>query len=158
MVLDLLQPRIVGTSDPEADLVREWRLATPHDRRRARELRQRATEAEEKAWTLLRNRRIQGFKFRRQHPIAGSIVDFYCAELRLVLEIDGGAHFDPQVRAYDRERQARLEGRGLRVVRITNDELSDQRLREAIHAIASAPVSPKGTSAPLSPKGRGVGG
>jgi very-short-patch-repair endonuclease len=59
----------------------------------ARELRQRLTEAEKLLWQLLRNRRINNLKFRRQHPLkAGFILDFYCAEKKLGIEIDGGYH------------------------------------------------------------------
>src|ERR1700679_3510922 len=61
----------------------------------ARRFRREPTPAEAAAWQLLRGRRILGLKFRRQHVIAGFIVDFYCASLRLVLELDGGIHDHP---------------------------------------------------------------
>src|SRR2546428_3945602 len=79
---------------------------------RSRELRQDATLAERRAWDLLRNRRMLSLKFRRQHVIAGFIVDFYCAELRLVLEIDGGGHSSGAQSDYD-DARAHLESRGL---------------------------------------------
>jgi len=60
----------------------------------ARHLRRKATPAERHAWSLLRRRGILGLKFRRQHPLCGFIVDFYCPRLRLVLELDGGSHED----------------------------------------------------------------
>jgi very-short-patch-repair endonuclease len=62
--------------------------------RRARELRRELTIAERNAWEILRNRRVLGFKFRRQHVIDGFIVDFFCKELRLVIELDGAGHAD----------------------------------------------------------------
>lgn len=80
------------------------------------------TPAEVAAWAVLRNHRYRGLKFRRQHPIGPFVVDFYCHELRLAIEIDGGAHENVVDRAADRERQALLErpdGGGLRFVRLS---------------------------------------
>src|SRR2546426_11892187 len=76
---------------------------------RARDLRRGLTMAERRAWNLLRNRRMLGLTFRRQHVIAGFIVDFYCAELRLVLEIDGSGHSGGAQSDYDAARTARSE-------------------------------------------------
>lgn len=101
--------------------------------RRAREFRKRPTAAERRAWELLRDRRILGVKFRRQHCIRGFVVDFYCHELRLVLEIDGPVHHTPEQKAYDAERTAILEGLGLRVVRIPNETVA----RETLLAVLS---------------------
>jgi len=95
---------------------------------RARDLRRGLTMAERRAWNLLRNRRMLGLKFRRQHVIAGFIVDFYCAELRLVLEIDGSGHSGGAQSDYDAARTANLEARGYRVVRIRNDALQEDAL------------------------------
>ncbi len=108
---------------------------------RAREFRKRPTPAERRAWELLRDRRILGVKFRRQHRIRGFVVDFYCHELRLVLEIDGPVHHTTEQKAYDAERTAILEGLGLRVVRIPNETVA----RETLLAVLS----------PLSRYGRG---
>ncbi len=94
----------------------------------ALELRKRATAAQQKAWELLRDRRLLGLKFRRQRPIRGFIVDFYWAELRLVLEIDGGIHDRPEQAAYDAARTAILERTGLPVVRFRNDAVSGDSL------------------------------
>ena len=77
------------------------------DRRKlalARRFRRQPTPAEAEAWQLLRDERILGLKFRRQQLVAGFIVDFYCASLRLVLELDGGAHDDPVQAEYDARR------------------------------------------------------
>ena len=89
----------------------------------AKELRQQQTEAEAVLWDELRNRRFQGLKFRRQHPIDGCVVDFYCAQSRLVVEIDGPIH--ERLVEQDEERQAWLEGRGCRVIRFSNDQVND---------------------------------
>jgi very-short-patch-repair endonuclease len=81
---------------------------------------------------VLRGRRLAGLKFRRQCLVAGFIVDFYCAELRLVLEIDGAAHERPERREYDRQRTATIERSGLRVLRIGNADVSEAGLRSLI--------------------------
>jgi very-short-patch-repair endonuclease len=88
---------------------------------RARQLRTRQTEAERRLWFLLRDRRLDGAKFRRQVPIGNYIVDFACQEARLVVELDGGQHAD-QV-AYDTARTQWLAGVGYRVLRIWNNEV-----------------------------------
>jgi very-short-patch-repair endonuclease len=82
--------------------------------------------------------------FKRQHPIAGLIVDFYCAELMLVLEIDGGSHDDPDRMDYDAARTAHLEARGLRVVRVRNEDVSDKTLREMLSVLINRPPLPEG--------------
>ena len=96
----------------------------------ARELRKNQTPAEVKVWSRLRNRRLQGFKFLRQHPIVVEknngrtgfyIADFYCSEKKLVVEIDGLAHtFQID---YDKARDVIMNELGLTVFRITNDEV-----------------------------------
>ena len=112
--------------------------------RRARELRQELTFAEHRAWNLLRDRRMLGLKFRRQHVIAGFIVDFYCSELRLVLELDGPAHGGVAQSAYDSARTARLEARGLRVIRIANRDVSEDQLGRLLQNLTRRPPSPHG--------------
>ena len=90
----------------------------PEIRRRAEELRHPLTPAEAKLWQILRNRRLAGFKFRRQHPIGPFISDFYCAQAHLVIEIDGDSH--AQQIEYDSSRTAWLEEQGYQVIRFTN--------------------------------------
>lgn len=88
---------------------------------KAKELRKNMTAAEKKLWYgYLRN-----FQFRvlRQRPIAYFIVDFYCAALKLVIEVDGDSHFTEEGKAYDARRTEILIGYGLRVIRFTNDEV-----------------------------------
>ncbi len=92
----------------------------------ARELRQCETPAEKQLWKLLRNRQFKGLKFRRQHPIGPFITDFYCDELKLILEIDEGVHDEVSVQVRDRKRTETLQSSGYRVHRIRNEEvLSD---------------------------------
>ena len=89
----------------------------------ARRLRRPLTDAEALVWERVRDRRFRGLKFRRQHPIGALVADFHCAELSLVLEVDGGIHMDPEQHARDRERELVLQDLGLRVVRITNAQV-----------------------------------
>lgn len=98
---------------------RQW--VSPSIRQRAKELRQPQTPAETKLWKVLRNRQLGGFKFRRQHPIHRFIVDFYCQEACLVIEIDGDSHSE-QVE-YDIARTDWLQNNGNKVIRFTNQEV-----------------------------------
>ena len=80
------------------------------------------TGAELKVWIRIRGRQLDGWKFRRQHPIGPYFVDFYCPAARLVVEVDGPTH-DEQAWAYDVRRQAYLEADGYRVLRISVHEI-----------------------------------
>jgi very-short-patch-repair endonuclease len=90
----------------------------------ARELRQPQTPAETKLWARVRNHQLDGLKIRRQHPIDRFIIDFYCAEAKLCIEIDGDSHAE-QVE-YDQARTAWLNERGYAVIRFTNREVFNQ--------------------------------
>ena len=90
---------------------------------RARQLRKESTPAERRLWALLRSRQLANFKFRRQHDLAPFIVDFYCPGKRLVIEVDGGQHFDERVALRDEARTRHFEARGVRVVRFTNRDI-----------------------------------
>lgn len=87
---------------------------------KARDLRLHLTDAEQRLWPSLRDRRMGGFKFRRQHPIGTYIVDFYCHQARLAIEIDGGQHNQDDQRLYDERRTAYLEAQGIHVLRFWN--------------------------------------
>jgi len=88
----------------------------------ARENRSNPTKAETRIWReVLRKRQFAEYKFLRQKPIGGYIVDFYCSELQLVIEIDGDSHAETE--EYDRERTKFLNALGLQVVRYTNDDI-----------------------------------
>jgi len=89
---------------------------------RAREMRHVAPDAEMRIWSRLRGRRLNGWKFRRQYPACGFILDFYCVEARLAVELDGGGHAMPMQAAYDEERTRRLQQRGVRVLRFWDDQ------------------------------------
>lgn len=90
---------------------------------RARELRSKMTEAEVILWQHLRMRQVKGMKFLRQRPILNYIVDFYAPEARLVIEVDGGHHFEDETMEYDKTRDADLKGLGLKVLRFNNLEV-----------------------------------
>ena len=89
----------------------------------ANTLRRRETEAEQKLWSLLRNRQLKGKKFRRQHAIAYYVADFYCHECKLVIELDGYHHSDPQTKEYDASRTSLLNETGITVLRFWNSEV-----------------------------------
>jgi len=86
----------------------------------ARGLRHDHTQAEHAVWRLLRDRRLTGLKFRRQHPLGKYSVDFFCYELRLAIELDGSVHSQPSQIRKDAAKDKYLEGLGIRVLRIPN--------------------------------------
>lgn len=88
---------------------------------RARALRKNPTDAEGKLWAHLRLRQLGGYKFRRQHPIGTYIVDFFCIEKKLIIEVDGGQYDDNK--CYDSKRDKWLENKGFRVLRFWNNEV-----------------------------------
>jgi very-short-patch-repair endonuclease len=88
----------------------------------SRNLRHESTPEEIKVWNVLRNRKFFKYKFRRQHVIEGFVVDFYCHELRIALEIDGKIH--EKQKEYDELRQKIIEERGINFVRVTNKEIN----------------------------------
>ena len=89
----------------------------------ARQLRRDQTDAERLLWRLLRNQRFCGLKFRRQHPIEPYVLDFYCHEERLGIELDGGQHAAPDTQRSDTARTAFLESKGITIVRFWNHEV-----------------------------------
>ncbi|CAN5594923.1 hypothetical protein BH23BAC4_BH23BAC4_01050 [soil metagenome] len=94
-----------------------------HGRDRRRALRDQQTPSERLFWQAVRNRRLGGFKFRRQHSIGPFVVDFCCIEARLVVELDGAVHTDPLRATWDATRDQELEAAGFLIVRIQNDDL-----------------------------------
>ena len=88
---------------------------------RRRALRRQSTDAENLLWKHLRGRGLEGLKFRRQHPCGPFIVDFYCAERRVAIELDGGQHYEPDTQAYDEGRTRYLQLHGITVLRFPTD-------------------------------------
>ncbi|MFA9275953.1 MAG: endonuclease domain-containing protein [Candidatus Aquirickettsiella gammari] len=87
----------------------------------AREMRKKMPDAEQLLWYLLRNRRVAGAKFRRQHAVGRYILDFYCVEKKLAVELDGGQHSEQQT--YDQHRDAYLKQQGIEVLRFWNNQM-----------------------------------
>ena len=111
-------------------------------RKHARELRQNMTESEKLLWKEIRNRKLSGFKFLRQHPIIFKgdlrrlnyfVADFYCDEKKLVIELDGPIH--ESNKEYDEYRDSELINLGINVLRIKNEELTD--IKRILHKIES---------------------
>jgi len=116
----------------------------------ARKLRQTPTDAETRLWLRLRRQQLGGFRFRRQQPIGRYVVDFFCPEAKVIIEVDGGQH------ANDSDTRTRwLEARGYRVIRFWNNDVLGNtdgvvtRIREALRAA--------GTPLPDPPPQRGEG-
>ena len=112
----------------------------------ARELRRNATDAERRVWSYLRGGRLGGHAFRRQHPVGDYIADFYCYAAKLVVELDGGQHAEPEAAAYDERRTAAMAAQGIRVIRFSDyDALRDSEavaktiLREVESQLAERP-------------------
>ena len=116
----------------------------------ARNLRQNQTEVEKLLWKYLRNRRLNGVKFRRQHPIGPYIVDFVSIETSIVIEVDGGQHNTELGKKYDVRRKEYLRQAGYQVLRFwDNDIMKDTDA--VLEVISKALTLP-------SPRGRGVNG
>jgi very-short-patch-repair endonuclease len=90
---------------------------------RARKLRNHTTEVEKIIWKYLRRKQIDGYKFRRQHPIGKYIADFYCHEAKLVVEVDGKIHLTEKQKEHDEKRTKYLEELGIKIVRVTNEKV-----------------------------------
>ncbi len=122
----------------------------------AREMRGRMTDAEALLWKLIRNRRIANAKFRRQHPVGRYILDFYCAETKLAIELDGGQH--AEAIGYDQHRDAWLRTQGIKVLRFWNNEVLMET--EAVMEVIFSALTVTGPTTALTPgpspaRGRG---
>jgi very-short-patch-repair endonuclease len=102
---------------------------------RARELRREMTPQERKLWQCLRGKKLYGIKFRRQHPVDCFILDFFCYEHNLAVEIDGHSHYQLDQCAYDQARTEWLTRYGIRVVRFTNRDV-DTNIEGVLDEIA----------------------
>mgnify|MGYP000921930415 FL=1 len=120
----------------------------------AKHLRRRMTEAERRLWGYLRADQL-GHHFRRQHPLRFCVLDFYCARCRVAVEVDGGVH---RLRAEaDAQRDDELAKRGIRVVRVTNQEVLEspgeaiRRIQLACDEAARQAQPPRGAGPALTP-------
>ena len=110
--------------------------ATAETKARAAELRKSMTYAEKVLWQQLRNRKMEGLKFRRQHPVSIFILDFYCHEKKLAIEVDGGIHLSADKKEWEENRTFELNELGINVLRLSNEEVVDstQKAIERIKA------------------------
>ena len=137
------------------DLTRRITKGQPVDPTRkelARQMRKAPTPSERVAWELLRDRRMLGLKFRRQQVNLGFIVDFFCAEHRLVVEVDGSSHEPLEHQARDEERSLILARLDLKIFRIQNKVLNEGELCAVLERELDI------RSHPLSLQGEGDGG
>jgi chorismate synthase len=114
----------------------------------AKQNRKNATPAEEKLWELLRNKKLGGYKFRRQHPIEGYIPDFVCFENKLVIEVDGGYHNEDEQKKYDEYRTKILNKNNYQLIRFTNEEVLN-RIDFVLEEIGKYLASESGSPSPL---------
>ena len=99
---------------------------------RARRLRREMSLPEAILWDCLRARRLDGLRFRRQHPVGPYVLDFFHAESRLAVEVDGAHHDLPGQMSHDRRRDGWLAGQGIRVLRIAATDVLDERALEGM--------------------------
>jgi very-short-patch-repair endonuclease len=120
-----------------------WRVSTKQ-RSRARSLRRDSTDAERTIWNAVGAHRIGGTSFRRQTPIGPYIVDFVCHDANLVIEIDGGQHFEPKHIKREARRDAFLSAKGYQVLRFNNHDVMTNRqgVLETIAAAVAHALSP----------------
>lgn len=104
-------------------------------KKRRQQLRRSAPRAELLLWGYLKGKQLGGYKFRRQHSIGGYVVDFYCPELRFVIEVDGRSHYvSKEAMEYDRQRQEYIESLNISVLRVTNSDVFEN-IRGVIDSI-----------------------
>ena len=111
----------------------------------ARNLRKEQTPEEKILWEHLKNRQLNGFKFRRQHPLYNFILDFYCHEAGLVIELDGSVHDNRDQQHYDMHRTLELEEFKLCVLRFKNDDVRNN-LRLVLYTIKTHLIKPTNKS------------
>lgn len=92
---------------------------------RRRTLRNHSTSAEATLWTLLKDKQLDGFKFRRQHSIGEYVLDFYCPKKKLAVELDGNYHKEESQATHDAKRTGFINSKGITVIRIENNNVFD---------------------------------
>ena len=120
-------------------------------------LRNNMTEAEKVLWLYLRKRQVLGYKFRRQYSVGGFIIDFYCTELKLAIEVDGSIHLKEDIIIYDKQREWILRSVGIKFLRFTNTQVTKE-LNKTIKTISKyieELTAYKDKQTPISPLKRG---
>jgi very-short-patch-repair endonuclease len=118
------------------------------EKAKRQQLRRNMTKTEFMFWQKLKGKQLKGVKFRSQYGVGQFVVDFYCTELKLAIEIDGDSHFQDGAQEYDWERQAFIESLGIQFLRFTNDEVYGnlegvlERIIQKIEELWDNPPSP----------------
>lgn len=128
----------------------QWRLNSDL----AKQSRQNRNEAEAKLWEELRNRKLSGFKFRRQHPIEAYIPDFVCLEKKLVVEVDGGYHDEEEQKRMDEIRALTLKRNDYQLIRFTNEDVLD-KMKWVLDEIRRVLLSESNSPSPLEGESEG---
>jgi predicted house-cleaning NTP pyrophosphatase (Maf/HAM1 superfamily)/very-short-patch-repair endonuclease len=150
-----LKPSPPGRGQGEGALRHSKKLLPAELLQFARQLRKSQTDAEQLMWSLLRNRRLSNYKFRRQYPLVPYVLDFFCSDQRLAVELAGGQHNTVEGRRTDRRRTRFIENQGIKVLRFWNHDVL-QDTDTVLEAIWDALHRGQGTLTPNpSPKGRG---
>ena len=139
---------VVHQSDPLSRMRERARV-------RARALRESSTDAERLLWKHLRDHRLVGYKFRRQHPIGSYFADFACDEAKLIVELDSGQHFEPEAALADARRTAALRANGWRVLRFDNRQMLEDT-EAVLSAIYQWLLANHPHPNPLPPAGEGA--
>src|SRR5437764_13577616 len=105
--------------------------------RQAQSFRKKPTDAEKRLWSHLRNRKLAGLKFRRQHPLGDRTVDFFCADAKLAIELDGSGHLSESRQGSDLDREIELYEKGIRILRFPNSEIFEN-LESVLNSIIYA--------------------
>ncbi|HEY9420140.1 MAG TPA: endonuclease domain-containing protein, partial [Thermoanaerobaculia bacterium] len=126
-------------------------------RSRAQVLRETPTPAEQEMWEILRDRRLRGIKFRRQHPLSIYVADFFCHELKLVIELDGEVHDAPSRAIRDANRDAYLRSLGCTIPRFPNHDLFHYR-EAVLTRILETATTLRSSHIPPLPPGEGARG
>ena len=108
---------------------------------RRQKLRNHMTPEEIILWSKLKNKQLDGFKFRRQMSIHNYIVDFYCPKQKLAIELDGQWHFEKETQAYDKIRQNEIEQENIQILRFTNKQVREN-LNGVLEVIREALLHP----------------
>ena len=136
--------------------------------KRARELRRGMPPAQRRMWQLLRDRRFAGYKFRREHPLGPYVLDFYCPEARVSIEVDGRQHGFPEEQRRDQKKEAYLLGEGIMTRRFWNRQVTREPevvkrciweiLQERAPHPGNVPVDPRARSQTWPERSVGKGG
>lgn len=115
-------------------------------RERRQVLRRNMTQPEIVLWMKLKRKQIDGHRFRRQYSVASYVMDFYCPDLRLAIEIDGASHDRPNAKEYDQEREEQINQLGITIIRFTNSQI-ETKLEEVMQYIRETSASLRGSKA-----------